>query len=190
MTREQLLALGLEESVVDAIIKMHGVSIQNLNATIATNNAEISRLQSIEANYNNLLNSQNNIEPEPQDPALQQAMDRIAELEEQNLRNEIKNYAVSQGLSGEDIENVLSAFSSNLESAKSAIDSIAKVISARETAAADAKVKEIANNTTNPNGGDNGDNNPPDKPDDVANAEGITFATIDKNAQSARDYYK
>lgn len=190
MTREQLLALGLEESVVNAIIKMHGVDIQNLNATIATNNAEISRLQGIETNYNNLLNSQNNIVPEPQDPVLQQAMDRIAELEELNLRNEIKNYAVLQGLSGEDIENVLSAFSSNLESAKSAIDSIANVISARETAAADAKVKEIADNTTNPNGGDNGDNNPPDKPDDVANAEGITFATIDKNAQSARDYYK
>ena len=144
-----------------------------------------------EAKYNALLANPPKDEPkgEPEDPQLAEALKKIAELEEANVRKDIQTYAIAKGLSGEDAENILKAFASNLDNAKSAIDSIANVITARETAAADAKVKELAKNTTNPGGGSTG-SGAETKPDDVANAEAITFATVSKDAQSARDYYK
>lgn len=191
MTREQLKALGLTDEQIEGVMKQHGIDTQGFNATLTQNNTELTRLKDIEGKYNALLANQQKDEPkgEPEDPQLAEALKKIAELEEANVRKDIQTYAIAKGLSGEDAENVLKAFASNLDNAKSAIDSIANVITARETAAADAKVKELAKNTTNPGGGSTG-SGAETKPDDVANAEAITFATVSKDAQSARDYYK
>lgn len=191
MTREQLKALGLTDEQVEGVMKQHGIDTQGFNATLTTANTELTRLKDIESKYNAILENPPKDEPkgEPEDPQLAEALKKIAELEEANVRKDIQTYAIAKGLSGDDAENVLKAFSSNLDLAKGAIDSIANVISARETAAADAKVQELAKNTTNPGGGSTGSGSET-KPDDVTNAEAITFATVSKNAQSARDYYK
>lgn len=190
MTREQLKALGLTDEQVEGVMKQHGIDTQNFNATITQNNAELTRLRGVENNYNTLLSNQQKEEPkeEPQDPQLAEALKKIAELEENNVRKDIQAYALQNGLSGEDAENVLKAFASNLDGAKGAIDSIAKIISTKATEAVDAKVQELAKGTTNPCGGSAGKDDA--KPDDVANAEAIKFATVSKDAQSARDYYK
>ena len=47
----------------------------------------------------------------------------------------------------------MAAYGDNVDSAKSSIDAICSIISARETAAATAKEQEIANKQTNPGGG-------------------------------------
>lgn len=92
--------------------------------------------------------------PNPeQDKEMELLRQKIAQLESENAKKDILAYATSKGLSGENVANVLAAYGDNVDSAKSSIDAICSIISARETAAATAKEHEIANKQTNPGGG-------------------------------------
>ena len=114
---------------------------------------------------------------------------QIEELRRENVKKDIRAYAAEKGLTGEQAEKVLAGFKDDLESAKAAIDSMSEIISARETSAAQAKEKEILDNSTNPGGGSGGSGGgKDDKPDDVKNAEQITFGNKAAN-QSEKDYY-
>lgn len=192
MTREQLLALGLSEEQVNQIMALHGQATQGLNSTITQNNAELQRLRGIETDYNKLKNkppqNEPTPEPEPQNPELAEAQKQIAELRREMNRKDIAVYASSKNLSGEQAENILKAFPDDVDLAKSAIDSISQIISDTDKAARDAEQKALLKDTPNPQGGSGG--TPQDKPADVKNVESITFGGLDKNAQSARDYYK
>lgn len=119
---------------------------------------------------------------------LTQLREQIANLQRENIQKDIKAYAAEKGLTGEQAAKVLAGFQDNFDLARSAIDSMSEIITARETAAVQAKVQEIAKNADVPNGGNAGGSNK-DKPADVANAESIVFG---QNAPSveARDYYK
>lgn len=119
---------------------------------------------------------------------LTQLREQIANLQRENIQKDIRAYAAEKGLTGEQATKVLAGFQDNLDLARSAIDSMSEIITARETAAVQAKVQEIAKNADVPNGGNAGGSNK-DKPADVANAETIVFG---QNAPSveARDYYK
>lgn len=114
---------------------------------------------------------------------------QIAELQRENVQKDIRAYAAEKGLTGEQAEKVLAGFKDDLESAKAAIDSMSEIISARETSAAQAKEKEILDNSTNPGGGSGGSGGGgDDKPEDVKNAEQISFGNKAAN-QSEKDYY-
>lgn len=112
--------------------------------------------------------------PNPeQDKEMELLRQKIAQLESENAKKDILAYATSKGLSGENVENVLAAYGDNVDSAKSSIDAICSIISARETAAATAKEQEIANKQTNPGGGTAGSDN-----------------SISKGAEMAKRYNK
>ena len=114
---------------------------------------------------------------------------QIEELRRENVKKDIRAYAAEKGLTGEQAEKLLAGFKDDLESAKAAINSMSEIISARETSAAQAKEKEILDNSTNPGGGSGRTGGgKDDKPDDVKNAEQITFGNKAAN-QSAKDYY-
>ena len=114
---------------------------------------------------------------------------QIEELRRENVKKDIRAYAAEKGLTGEQADKVLVGFKDDLESAKAAIDSMSEIISARETSAAQAKEKEILDNSTNPGGGSGGSGGGgDDKPDDVKNAEQISFGNKAAN-QSEKDYY-
>ena len=94
---------------------------------------------------------------EPQNgEELQNALNRIKELEKENAKKDILTYASSKGLSGEQVQNVLNAFGDNVDVAKSAIDSMAQIISDNRASAAQEKEAEIARNASNPGGGSGG----------------------------------
>ena len=131
--------------------------------------------------------------PEPtsaNDEELANTRRQIEDLQRENARKDILAYAVSKGLTGEQVQKVLNAFTDNVDAAKSAIDSIGQIISENRESAARAKEQEIAGNAGNPGGGNGGGNPQDEKPDDVKNAESIAFGGLPKNAQSARDFYK
>lgn len=94
-----------------------------------------------------------NPEPEPPNTELESALNRIKELEKENRRKDIAAYASAKGLTGEQADNILKAFGDDVDSAKSAIDSISQIISDNRTAAAQAKEQELAGKATNPGGG-------------------------------------
>lgn len=125
-----------------------------------------------------------------QNEEIAKLQEQIKQLTEDGIRKDILAYAASKGLSGDNADKILAGFQNNLELAKTAIDSMSTIISEKETAAAIAKEKEIADNSQNPGSAGAGGEGEEEKPDDVLNAESIKFATVDKSAQSAQDYYK
>lgn len=114
--------------------------------------------------------------------------EQIATLQRENIQKDIRAYAAEKGLTGEQANKVLAGFQDNLELARGAIDSMSEIITARETAAVQAKIQEIAKNADIPGGGGTGSQNKA-KPDDVANAETISFGSAAPSVE-ARDYYK
>ena len=184
MTREEarlnLVALGIEEptdaQVTNYLNQFH--SNRNQNPTPAPQPTPSP-------------NPAPNSEPTPaNDDELANMRRQIEELQRENARKDILAYAVSKGLTGEQVQKVLDAFVDNVDSAKSAIDSIGQIISENRESAARAKEQEIAGQAGNP-GGENGNNNPGnEKPEDVKNAESITFGGLPKDAKSAREFYK
>lgn len=125
-----------------------------------------------------------NPEPDDNTRALQE---RIEQLERENVQKDIRAYAAEKGLTGEQAESVLAGFQTDLDAAKKAIDSIAQIISDKETAAATAKEQELLKGTPNPGGGTGG-NSGNEKPEDVRNAESISFGSK-ADEQSTKDYY-
>ncbi len=187
MNREQLLAMGLTEEQVNSIMAMHGSATQGLQATIAQNNTELTNLRNqIQSapQPNPTPDPTPNPEPDDNTRALQE---RIEQLERENVQKDIRAYAAEKGLTGEQAESVLAGFQTDLEAAKKAIDSIAQIISDKETAAATAKEQELLKGTPNPGGGTGG-NPGNDKPEDVKNAESISFGSK-ADEQSTKDYY-
>ncbi len=65
---------------------------------------------------------------------------------------------------------------------------LGKIMSEKETAAAQAKEQEIANNTTNPGGSSAGSDKGTEKPADVENAEKITFGEASANNEAKNHY--
>ncbi len=122
--------------------------------------------------------------PSPDDGGeLETLRNQIAQLQKENVQKDIRAYAAEKGLTGEQAESVLAGFQTDLEAAKKSIDSIAQIISDKETAAATAKEQELLKGTPNPGGGTGG-NPGDDKPEDVKNAESIQIIS-DKETAAA-----
>ena len=109
----------------------------------------------------------------------------MPDQEKQNEKMLQREALANVGITGEDADNLIK------EDGTLDYATLDKVIKEREAKAATAKEQEIANNSTNPNGGkDVAGKDPDDKPEDVKNAEQLVFATVNKDMMSARDYYK
>ena len=153
MNREELRAMGLTEEQVEAVMKSHGQTTQNLQAQIAQNNLEMARLRGVEMEYTTFKAQKPKEEPKKvENPEVLEAQRQIAELTSKINRSEIANYAMSKGISGEQSANILLAFGDNVESAKLAIDSISQIISETDKSARDTERQAWLNNTPNPSG--------------------------------------
>lgn len=157
--------------------------------------------ETVVTNYLNQFHAQSkpepNPEPTPKPPTnwseTQEYKDmqrQIEEMRNEGIKKDIRAYAAEKGLTGEQAETILSGFSVNLETAKAAIDSLATVITDRETAAAQRKEQEIANGSTAPNGGASGGE--PQKTEAEKWVESYSKSLSDANAtaQSIVDAYK
>ena len=187
MTREQLLALGYTEEQVNQIMSLHGQATQSLRATVGQHEATINTLNGQLSALQNQQPAQTEPTP-PENPEVVELKKEIEALRSESNRKDIAVYASAKGLTGEQAENVLKAFGTDVELAKSAIDSISQIISdSNKTAIADFE-KQNLQTTPNPGGapGSDVDNTPAD----LKNAESITFGGLSENAQTARDYYK
>lgn len=187
MTRQELLALGYTEEQINQIMALHGQATQQLRATIDTNNSTIATLQA--QVHQAQAQASNNTpeptpEPEPQNPELAQALARVAELEKLNRQSEIKAYASSKNLTGEQADNILNAFGDNVESAKSAIDSISQIISDTDKNARDAEKQALLDNTPNP-GGSQGQNNTKSSAENIASK----FFSTEKQSNDVLSHY-
>lgn len=80
MKREDLAAMGLTDEQIEKVIAENGKDVQTANAKATKNNAELERLQGIEKEFN-AMKDQNLSEQEKAAKQLEEANNRIAELE-------------------------------------------------------------------------------------------------------------
>jgi hypothetical protein len=185
MNREELRALGLTEEQVEAVMKSHGQTTQNLQAQVAQTNIEVARLRGVEMEYNNF--KANQPKPEPQkkeNPEVLEAQRQIAELTSKINRTEIANYALSKGIGGEQASNILIAFGDDVERAKLAIDSIHNIISETDKSARDSEKQMLLNNTPNPGGNVVPPANEPSPAEQIALALGKSANATNKQSEA------
>lgn len=89
-------------------------------------------------------------EVEKANKSVEEANKRIAELENQIKRADTLKQLADKGITGEDATNLIH------EDGTLDFDTLGKILTDRETAAATAKEKEIAGQSSNPNGGKQG----------------------------------
>lgn len=185
MNREELRALGLTDEQIEAVMKSHGQSMQNLQSQIAQSNLEMARLRGVEAEYNTFKAQKPKDEPKKiENPEVLEAQRQIAELTSKINRSEIANYALSKGISGEQSANILLAFGDNVESAKLAIDSISQIISDTDKSARDSEKQMLLNNTPNPGGTVTPPANEPSPAEQIALALGKSANATNKQSEA------
>lgn len=122
-------------------------------------------------------------EVEKANKALEAANQQIAELQKSNTIRDLR-------------EKAMTDFKITAEQAKTVVKDdgsfdtaeLGKIITDKETASAQAKEQEIANNTTNPGGSSADNNNENKKPADVENAEKIIFGESSANVEAKNEY--
>lgn len=170
MKREDLVSMGLTDEQIEKVMAENDKDVQSANAKANKNNTELERLKAIEKEYEDL-KGQSMSEAEKNAKALEDAQKKIAELEKtQAIASQRTSAAEKFKISAEQAKLVVK------DDGSMDYDALGKIIADKETAAAQAKEKEIANGSTPPgNGGTGGKSD--EKPADVANAERILFGS-------------
>ena len=178
MKREELIAMGISEENVEKIIADYGSAVQREQAKAAELKAKAAQMSCKKLDE---MEAGNLTELEKANKALETANQQIADMQKKNAIRDQR-------------EALMEKLKINAEQAKTVVkddgsidyDALGKITSEKETAAAQAKEQEIANNSENPGGGTAGGENK--KTADVENAESISFGEPAKNAE-AKDHY-
>lgn len=185
MKREDLAAMGLTDEQIEKVIAENGKDVQTANAKATKNNAELERLQGIEKEFN-AMKDQNLSEQEKAAKQLDEANKRIAELEKAHtLATQRTSAAEKFKITSEQAAQVVK------DDGSFDFDVLGKIISDKETAAAQAKEQEIANGSTNPGGGSagGGKNDTKTEAEKAAEKIGKTLAGTNKEAEAVVSKY-
>lgn len=150
MKREDLVSMGLTDEQIEKVMAENGKDVQSANAKANKNNTELERLKAIEKEYEDL-KGQSMSEAEKNAKALEDAQKKIAELEKtQAIASQRTSAAEKFKISAEQAKLVVK------DDGSMDYDALGKIIADKETAAAQAKEKEIANGSTPPGNGGTG----------------------------------
>ena len=150
MKREELIAMGISEENADKIMADYGSGIQKANAKADQYKSKADKADALQAELDKI-NEQNMSETERANKELEKANARIAELERTDAIRTQRALAIDK-------------FKITAEQAKEVVkddgsldyEKLGQIISEKETASANAKEQEIANNAGNPGGGNGG----------------------------------
>lgn len=188
MTREQIVAL-FPDATPEQIT---GILNQN-NSEVAAEKTKVNQYKDKAKKADELqtklddLESKGLTDVEKVSKQLETANAEIAQLKQEKMIADMRSNAASKfKVTAEEASQIVK------DDGTFDYDVLGKIIADKETAAAQAKEKEIADGSTNPGGGTAGagaSGKNKDKPDDVVNAESIVFGTAAPTPE-ARDYYK
>ena len=175
MTREELIAMGVSDENADKIMADYGSSIQKANAKANEYKAKAVTADELQKKLDELEAGQLT-EVEKANKALEAANEQIAKLQKDNAIRDQR-------------ESAMTNFKITAEQAKTVVkddgsldyESLGKIMSDKEIAAAQAKEQEIAKNQDVPGGGSNKDG-----ADNKTNAEKIAENLI-SNAPKNND---
>ena len=135
----------------------------------------------------NDLKDQNLSDDEKRQKEKEQLEQKVAELTANSFKSEAKAILKGAGMDDESIEALLPGMiADTLENTQARANAYVSAMNKSIENAIKAKEKDDLDGTGTP-GGEGGED---DKTDDVKNAESLSFGGVDKNAQTARDYYK
>lgn len=178
MKREELIAMGISEENVEKIIADYGSAVQREQAKAAELKAKADSADELQKKLDEM-EAGNLTELEKANKALETANQQIADMQKKNAIRDQR-------------EALMEKLKINAEQAKSVVkdngsldyDALGKITAEKETAAAQAKEQEIANNSENPGGGTAGGENK--KTADVENAEKNQFWQTCRKCRSQR----
>lgn len=189
MTREQakqnLVALGIaeptDEQVTSYLNKVNG-EIQKEKDKAAEYKEKAEKADDLQKKLDDMEAGQLT-EIEKANKALEAANKTIADMQKSNAIRDQREAAMTN-------------FKITAEQAKTIVkddgsldySELGKIMSEKETAAAQAKEQEIAKGSTNPGGGTAGGNKDNEKTADVENAEKITFGSNSATAEEKNHY--
>lgn len=181
MKREELIAMGVSEEDADKIMADYGSSIQKEKAKTAQYKEQAEKADELQKKLDDF-EAGNLTELDKANKALETANQQIAELQKNNAIRDLREKAMTDfRITAEQAKEVVGD-DGNFDTA-----ALGKIMSEKETAAAQAKEQEIANGSTNPGGGNAGGDKDKEKTADVENAENITFG-IETNAEDQNHY--
>ena len=181
MKREELIAMGISEEDADKIMADYGSSIQREKAKTAQYKEQAEKADELQKKLDDF-EAGNLTELDKANKALEKANQQIAELQKNNAIRDLREKAMTDfRITAEQAKEVVGD-DGNFDTA-----ALGKIMSEKETAAAQAKEKEIANGSTNPGGGSAGGDKDKEKTADVENAENITFG-VETNVEDQNHY--
>ena len=170
MKREDLIAMGLSEENADKIMADYGSSVQRAKAKVDEYKTKADKAEELQKQLDDIEQGKLT-EVEQANKNLEKANARIAELEKaQAISTQRANAASKFNVTAEQAAQIVK------DDGSFDYDVLGKIISEKETAAAQAKEQEIAKGSTNPGGGTAGG----DKAgtDNKTNAEKIAESLI------------
>lgn len=184
MKREELTAMGLTDEQIEKIIAENSKDVQAANAKANKNSEELTRLRELEKEYT-AMKDKDLSDSERLQKDLDSANAKIAELEKtQAIANQRSNAASKFNISAEQASQVIK------DDGSFDYEVLGKIISEKETAAAQAKEQEIANNTTNPGGSSvGGENKEKTEAEKTAETIGKTLAGSNEVTKTVVDSY-
>lgn len=182
MKREDLLAMGISEENIEKIMADYGSATQKANADLAALKEKAGKVDELQKKVDEL-EAGNLSEIEKANKALDAANKTIAEMQKSNAIRDQR-------------ESAMTNFKITADQAKKIVNDdgsldyteLGKIMSEKETAAAQAKEKEIAGNQANPNGGSAGGDAKTDA-EKTAESIGKTLSGSNKAAESIVESY-
>lgn len=183
MKREELIAMGISEENVEKIMADHAKVVQS--ATEKSNQYKVKADKADELqNKLDEIEKGNLSEVEQANKNLEKANARIAELEKAQAISAQKKTVIEKfKVTSEQADKIVK------EDGTFDYDVLGKIISDKETAAAQAKEQEIARGTNNPGGGTGGGNKQKTDAEKTAEEIGKELSGANKSAESIVESY-
>lgn len=175
------------EEQITALLNINGADIE----TEKKKNVDpkvLKQLQDDSAAYKKLQEA-NLTDAEKIQKALQDAESAKLDFAKKSNRLDVEKILVAASLNEEDYKDLIDTLvSDDAEKSKTAATAFADLVSKQKEAAIQKTKEEMMDGTQTPGG--EGGSNDDEKTEDVKNIENMSFGGIDKDAQTARDYYK
>ena len=182
MKREDLLAMGISEENIEKIMADYGSATQKANADLAALKEKAGKVDELQKKVDDL-EAGNLSEIEKANKALDAANKTIAEMQKSNaIRDQRESAMTNFKITAEQAKKIVK------DDGSLDYTELGKIMSEKETAAAQAKEKEIAGNQANPNGGSAGGDTKTEA-EKTAEAIGKTLSGSNKAAESIVESY-
>lgn len=182
MKREDLVAMGISEENIEKIIADYGKATQKANADLSALREKAGKADDLQKKLDDLEAGQLT-EIEKANKALEEANKTIADMQKSNaIRDQRESAMANFKITAEQAKTIVKDDGS-LDYAE-----LGKIMSEKETAAAQAKEQEIAKNQDIPGGGAGGDKGKTEA-EKTAEAIGKNLAGTNKAAESIVNSY-